>query len=92
MRIVCVGAELCEVSAKTKAATYLPGAEWHVQPTIESVAADEQIRIQLATRAAMAHVCAEKPIVLVMCTTLPMSGVKRRHDDSSTVVYAVVAL
>ena len=94
MQIVCVGVEACEHSARAKAMSFKMPALLHEEPAIECIEVDDQIRIQLATRAAMALVTDQKPCVMVLCKVAEANpqGKRRRSESEHTVVYAVVSV
>jgi len=94
MQIVCVGVEACEHSARAKAMSFKTPALLHEEPAIECIEVDDQIRIQLATRAAMALVTDQKPCVMVLCKVAEANpqGKRRRSESEHTVVYAVVSV
>ena len=94
MQIVCVGVEACEHSARAKALSFKMPSSLHEQPAIECIEVDDQIRIQLATRAAMALVTDQKPCVMVLCKVAEANpqGKRRRSESEHTVVYAVVSV
>jgi hypothetical protein len=91
MRVLCAGVELTHAAALIRARSFVPATDkYHVMPVIETPESNEQIRIQLATRHALANM-AQHDHVVVICKTELETGGKRRHDESQTHVYSVVS-